>query len=303
MNIYLPIAEVSVNVFLLLGLGVSVGILSGLFGVGGGFLMTPLLIFIGIPPAVAVGTELNQIVALSSSSVLAHRRRRAIDFRMGLVLLAGGLVGSAIGVQIFHILRMRGQIGLAISLCYVVFLAVIGALMLFESCLALRRAGRGGVVRRHRHHWSHGLPFRMRFRASHLYSSVIPPLAVGAFIGFLAAIMGIGGGLIMVPAMIYLLGMTTNVVIGTSLFQLVFLTGAATLMHATVNHNVDGLLVVVLLVAGVIGSQIGARLGPRLHGEELRIMLALLVLLVCLKLGADLVRTPHELYTVVEGRW
>jgi uncharacterized membrane protein YfcA len=302
MNIYLPIAEVSVNPFLLLGLGGSVGFLSGVFGVGGGFLMTPLLIFIGIPPAVAVGTELNQIVALSSSAVLAHWRRRAIDVRMGLVLVAGGVVGSAIGVQAVHWLRARGQIELAISLCYVVFLGIIGTLMLIESVRALWRAGRGRPARRHRHHWSHGLPLRMRFRASHLYISAIPPFAVGAFVGVLSAIMGVGGGIIMVPAMVYLLGMAATVVVGTSLFQLAFVTGASTLMHATVNHNVDGLLVVLLLIGGVIGAQFGARVGPRLRGDELRVLLALLVLLICLKLGADLVRTPPEMFLVGEGR-
>jgi len=298
MNIYLPIAEVSVNAFLFLGLGGGVGFLSGLFGVGGGFLMTPLLIFIGIPPAVAVATEANQIVASSFSGVLAHWRRRTVDFKMGSVLLAGGLVGSAIGVQIFSVLRALGQVELLVSLCYVVFLGIVGTLMFIESIQALRKSKRGQPPRRRGHHWSHGLPFKMRFRASNLYISAIPPFSIGALVGVLAAIMGIGGGFIMVPAMIYLLGMATTVVVGTSLFQIMFVTGATTLFHAILNQTVDAILAVLLLVGGVIGAQIGVRLGPKLQGEELRVLLALLVLLVCFKLGAELVRTPDELFTL-----
>ncbi|MCH8951995.1 MAG: sulfite exporter TauE/SafE family protein, partial [Proteobacteria bacterium] len=225
MNIYLPIAEISVNAFLLLGLGGGVGFLSGVFGVGGGFLMTPLLIFIGIPPAVAVATEANQIVASSFSGVLAHWRRRTVDFKMGLVLLVGGIGGSAIGVRIFAYLREQGQVDLLVSLCYVVFLGIVGALMFVESLRAWRRTKVGRVAPRRRHHWSHGLPFKMRFRASNLYISAIPPLAIGAMVGVLSAIMGVGGGFIMVPAMIYLLGMATTVVVGTSLFQIMFVTG------------------------------------------------------------------------------
>ena len=301
MHIYLPIAEISVNAFLLLGLGGGVGMLSGLFGVGGGFLMTPLLILIGIPPAVAVATEANQIVASSFSGVLAHWRRRTVDFKMGLVLLAGGLVGSAIGVQLFTFLRAVGQVELLVSLCYVLFLGVVGTLMFIASVQALRRSRKGPVRRRRGHHWSHGLPFKMRFRASNLYISSIPPFTIGALVGVLAAIMGVGGGFIMVPAMIYLLGMATTVVVGTSLFQIMFVTGATTLMHAIINHTVDAILAVLLLVGGVIGAQIGVRLGPHLKAEQLRVLLALLVLLVCTKLGYDLVRTPDELFTVGGG--
>jgi len=299
MNIYLPIAEVSVNAFLLLGLGGGVGVLSGLFGVGGGFLMTPLLILIGIPPGVAVATEANQIVASSFSGVLAHWRRRTVDFKMGLVLLLGGLAGSAIGVQVFAALRAMGQTELLVSLCYVVFLGIVGALMLIESVEALRKT-KGGSPRRprKRHGWVHGLPIKMRFRASNLYISAIPPFFVGMLVGVLAAIMGVGGGFIMVPAMIYLLGMATTVVVGTSLFQIMFVTGATTLMHAIANQTVDALLAVILLVGGVIGAQIGVRLGPRLRAEQLRILLALLVLAVCAKLGFDLVQTPDDLFTL-----
>ena len=298
MNIYLPIAEVSVNAFLLLGLGGGVGMLSGLFGVGGGFLMTPLLILIGIPPAVAVATEANQIVASSFSGVLAHWRRKTVDFKMGLVLLAGGLVGSAIGVQIFTILRKLGQVELLVSICYVVFLGIVGVLMFIESISALRKAKTNRKPKHRGHHWSHGLPFKMRFRASNLYISAIPPFLVGALVGVLAAIMGVGGGFIMVPAMIYLLGMATTVVVGTSLFQIMFVTGATTLMHAMINHTVDGILAVLLLVGGVVGAQIGVRLGPKLRAEQLRVLLALLVLVVCAKIGFDLVRTPSELFSI-----
>ncbi len=301
MNIYLPIAELSVNAFLLLGLGGGVGILSGVFGVGGGFLMTPLLIFIGIPPAVAVATEANQIVASSFSGVLAHWRRRTVDYKMGLVMLAGGLVGSAIGVQIFAYLRELGQVELLVSLCYVVFLGIVGALMFIESIRAWRRTAGGRTAPRRRHHWSHGLPFKMRFRASNLYISAIPPFMVGALVGVLAAIMGVGGGFIMVPAMIYLLGMATTVVVGTSLFQIMFVTGATTLMHAMLNQTVDGILAVLLLVGGVIGAQIGVRIGPKLKAEQLRVLLALLVLIVGAKMGYDLVRTPDELFTTGWG--
>jgi len=301
MNIYLPIAEVSVNAFLLLGLGGGVGLLSGMFGVGGGFLMTPLLILIGIPPAVAVATEANQIVASSFSGVLTHWRRRTVDFKMGLVLLAGGLVGSAFGVRIFAFLRELGQVELMVSLCYVVFLGIVGALMFIESIRALRKSAVGRRAPRRHHHWVHGLPFKMRFRASNLYISAIPPFCVGMLVGVLAAIMGVGGGFIMVPAMIYLLGMATTVVVGTSLFQIMFVTGATTLMHAMLNHTVDGLLAVLLLLGGVVGAQVGVRLGPKLKAEQLRVLLAVLVLVVCAKIGYDLVRTPDELFTMGGG--
>ena len=302
MNIYLPIAEVSVDAFILLGLGGGVGFLSGIFGVGGGFLMTPLLIFIGIPPAVAVATEANQIVASSFSGVLSHLRRKTVDIKMGLVLLSGGLVGSAIGVQIFAGLRALGQVDLMVALCYVVFLGGVGSLMLIESINAMRKA-KAGVKRpsRKKHSWVHGLPFRMRFKTSNLYISAIPPFGVGLLVGTLAAIMGVGGGFIMVPAMIYLLGMAATVVVGTSLFQIMFVTGATTLMHAIANQTVDAVLAVILLVGGVVGTQIGVRVGPRLKAEQLRILLALLVLAVCFKLGIDLIRTPDEFFTLGSG--
>ncbi|GFE63299.1 sulfite exporter TauE/SafE family protein [Litoreibacter roseus] len=299
MQIYLPIAEVSVNAFLLLGLGGIVGILSGMFGVGGGFLMTPLLFFIGIPPAVAVATEANQIVASSFSGVLAHFKRKTVDLRMGTVLLIGGLFGAALGVQVFAALKEIGQVDLLVKLCYVVFLGIIGGLMFLESLRAIRRAkSPTKVPQRRKHGLVHALPFKMKFRTSGLYISVIPPLAVGLLVGILAAIMGVGGGFIMVPAMIYLLGMPTKVVVGTSLFQIIFVTAFTTLLHATTNYTVDMALAVLLLVGGVVGAQIGTRIGLRLKAEQLRILLSIMVLAVCGKLAMDLLIEPAELFSI-----
>src|SRR6056297_253016 len=297
MQLYLPIAEVSVNAFLLLGLGGVVGVLSGLFGVGGGFLMTPLLFLIGIPPAVAVATQANQIVASSVSGVLAHVRRKSVDFRMGTMLLAGGLVGAAGGVAVFAWLKSVGQVDLFVQLCYVLFLGTIGALMLVESVRALRPRS-GAKPKRKRHGWVHTLPFKMRFRTSGLYISALPPIIVGAAVGLLSAVMGVGGGFIMIPAMIYILGMPTKVVIGTSLFQIIFVTGFTTLMHATQNYTVDMVLAVLLLVGGVVGAQIGTRIGLKMKAEQLRILLAIMVLAVCGKLAFDLLVMPAELYSL-----
>ncbi|SDI22183.1 sulfite exporter TauE/SafE family protein [Alloyangia pacifica] len=299
MQIYLPIAEVSVNVFLLLGLGGMVGVLSGMFGVGGGFLITPLLFFMGIPPAVAVATGANQIVASSISGVLAHFKRKTVDLRMGLVLLAGGLIGAALGVWIFNLLKGLGQVDLLVRLCYVVFLGIIGGLMFIESLNAIFKSRKGAPRKRRHHGWVHGLPFKMRFRTSGLYISAIPPMLVGLSVGVLSAIMGVGGGFIMVPAMIYLLGMPTKVVVGTSLFQIIFVTAFTTLLHATTNYTVDIMLALVLILGGVIGAQIGTAFGTRLKAEQLRIALASLVLLVCGKLALDLFITPSEIYELV----
>jgi uncharacterized membrane protein YfcA len=302
MQIYLPIAEVSVNAFLLLGLGGIVGILSGMFGVGGGFLMTPLLFFIGIPPAVAVATEAVQIVASSFSGVLAHLRRKSVDLKMGTVLLVGGLIGAAVGVVLFNYLKSLGQVDLLVKLCYVVFLGIIGGLMFVESWRAIRRSKVSGSrpVRR-KHGLVHALPMKMKFRVSGLYISVIPPLIIGLCVGVLAAIMGVGGGFIMVPAMIYLLGMPTKVVIGTSLFQIIFVTAFTTMLHATTNFTVDIVLAVLLLIGGVIGAQIGTRIGVKMKAENLRILLAMMVLLVCGKLAFDLLVMPSELYSLGVG--
>lgn len=301
MQIYLPIAETSVSIYLLLGLGGLVGFLSGMFGVGGGFLMTPLLIFIGIPPTVAVASEANQILASSISGGLAHFQKRGVDIRMGCVLLVGGLLGSAVGVQLYAVMREMGQIDLLISLCYVVFLGVIGLLMMIESIRAIhaRQIGRPIPARRPgQHNWIHGLPFKMRFKVSHLYTSIIPPILIGFFVGVLAAIMGVGGGFIMVPAMIYLLRMPTNVVIGTSLFQIIFVSAAVTIMHAVKNQTVDVVLATILIIGGVVGAQIGARLGQKLRGEQLRALLALIVLGVGLKMLNDLLFMPAEIYSL-----
>ena len=294
MQIYLPIAEVSVNIFLLFGLGGLVGILSGMFGVGGGFLITPLLFFMGIPPAVAVATGANQIVASSVSGVLAHLKRRTVDLRMGTVLLCGGLVGAALGIWIFNLLKQLGQVDLLVRLCYVVFLGIIGGLMFIESLNALRRSKKGAVPKRRHHGWVHGLPFKMRFRTSGLYISAIPPLLVGVSVGVLSAIMGVGGGFIMVPAMIYLLGMPTKVVVGTSLFQITFVSVFTTVMHSATNHTVDIVLALLLLVGGVVGAQIDTRFGARLRGEQVRILLSILVLAVSAKVAVDLIRMPSE---------
>ncbi len=301
MQIYLPIAETSVSIYLLLGIGGLVGFLSGMFGVGGGFLMTPLLIFIGIPPTVAVASEANQILASSISGGMAHFQKRGVDIRMGCVLLVGGLLGSAVGVQLYAVMREMGQINLLISLCYVVFLGVIGLLMMIESIRAIRarQIGRPIPARRPgQHNWIHGLPFKMRFKVSHLYTSIIPPILIGFFVGVLAAIMGVGGGFIMVPAMIYLLRMPTNVVIGTSLFQIIFVSASVTVMHAVINQTVDVVLATILIIGGVVGAQIGARLGQKLRGEQLRALLALIVLGVGLKMLNDLLSMPTEIYSL-----
>ncbi|MFV0473488.1 MAG: sulfite exporter TauE/SafE family protein [Pikeienuella sp.] len=302
MQIYLPIAELSVNAIFLLGLGGAIGLLSGLFGVGGGFLITPLLIFIGIPPAVAVATGANQTVAASFSGLLAHLRRKTVDIKMGLVLTSGGAIGSVLGVQVFSLLRALGQVELLVSLCYVVFLGIVGGLMFIESVNALRRSKSGARRRPRKHHgWIHGLPLKMRFRTSMRYISAIPPFLIGVAVGVLAAIMGVGGGFIMVPAMIYLLGMPTAVVVGTSLFQIIFVTGLTTFLHATENHTVDAPLAVLLLLGGVVGAQFGAQLSVRMKAEQMRVLLALLVLTVCIKLGLDLVIEPTELYSIGEA--
>jgi uncharacterized membrane protein YfcA len=308
MQIYLPIAEMSVNVFLILGLGGGVGFMSGLFGVGGGFLMTPLLIFLGIPPAVAVGTEAAQIVASSVSGVLAHWRRGNVDLKMGLILTVGGFVGSFGGVELFKWLRQMGQIDLVIALCYVVFLGIVGSLMFIESVQSLvksRKADADAVAAaaaaKKSGGWKERLPLQMQFVRSNLNVSALLPLALGLLVGVLAAIMGVGGGFVMVPAMIYLLGMPTTVVVGTSLFQIIFVTANSTFLHATRNYTVDIVLALMLLFGGVIGAQVGAKMSVRLKGEQLRVLLALIVMVVCVKLGIDLITQPADLFSLGVG--
>ncbi|MGB6348020.1 MAG: sulfite exporter TauE/SafE family protein [Methyloceanibacter sp.] len=299
-QVYLPVAEISVNVLVMLGLGAAVGILSGMFGVGGGFLLTPLLMFSGIPPAIAVATGANQIVASSVSGALVQWRRDNIDFRMGLVLIAGGVVGAFAGVFLVKLLSRLGHAGIFISLVYVTFLGVIGSLMFVESLRAILRTRSGKPSQKRKpgeHTWIHGLPLKMRFHRSRLYISAIPPLVIGAIVGLLASVLGVGGGFIVVPAMIYLLRMPTNVVIGTSLFQIIFITAVITILYATLNQTLDVVLAFILVIGGVIGGQIGANTGQKMKGEHLRILLAIIVLAVAIRLLFGVVVTPDDLYS------
>ncbi len=301
MNIYLPIAEMSAHVMVFLGMGGAVGFLSGLFGVGGGFLMTPLLIFSGVPAAVAVGTEGAQIVASSVSGAIAQWRRNNVDLRMGSVLLGGGVIGSVAGVILVRELRKIGQFDFVVAISYVTFLGAIGTLMMIESVNSIRtvRSGSAPPSRAvEKHSWVGRLPLKVRFHHSKLHISVIPPFVIGILVGVLAAIMGVGGGFIMVPAMIYLLHVPTNVVVGTSLFQIVFVTATTTILHASQNKNVDVILALILMVGGVIGAQFGALAGQRLKGEQLRFLLAGLVLMVCIRIGWSLVARPDEFYSI-----
>lgn len=298
MQVYLPLAEMSVDALLVVGIGLAVGLLSGLFGVGGGFLMTPLLIFIGIPSAVAVATSANQTMGASISGLIAHWRRGNVDAKMGTVLTLAGLAGSAIGVRLFVLFRSLGQLDLVVTLFYVIVLGIVGSLMAAESLRALLRRRRQIRRRLHEHFWMHGLPLKMRFRQSRLYISVIPPVTIGFGIGLLSAIMGVGGGFVLVPAMIYLLGMPTGVVIGTSLFQVVFVTAAVTVMQAVSTQSVDVILALLLMGGAVAGAQFGAAMGSRLRGEETRGLLGLLVLMVALELGIALFRRPEAMYVV-----
>ncbi|HSR71660.1 MAG TPA: sulfite exporter TauE/SafE family protein [Kiloniellales bacterium] len=300
MDVYLPIAGISENVFVLFGLGGAVGLLSGLFGVGGGFLLTPLLILLGIPPPVAVSSSANQVVGASLSGVLAHWRRGNVDFRMGLLLIIGGLAGSSVGVGIFALLRSLGQIELAISIAYVVLLGTVGALMFVESLRAILRGRRSaGAVRRTgrlRHTWIHGLPHKLRFPRSRLYMSAYVPLGLGALVGILSAIMGMGGGFLLIPAMIYVIRMPAATVVGTSLFQVIFVTANVTFLQAVGTRTVDVMLALLLLAGGVIGAQLGSRMGTALRAEHMRIVLALLVIAVSLKVLHDLTLPPIDTY-------
>jgi uncharacterized membrane protein YfcA len=303
MEIYLPVAEMSVTWLVMIGLGLGVGFLSGMFGVGGGFLMTPLLVFSGIPSTVAVATTLSHVTASSMSGALAQWRKQAIDFTMAGVMLSGGLVGTLLGVWLFAHLRRQGQMDLIVSLTYVIMLGSIGAIMLRESLTTLK-AYRSGVTPSSRpvnHVWIHRLPLKMRFRQSRLYISVIPPIVLGFFVGALGAIMGIGGGFIIVPAMIYLLRMPTNVVMGTSLIQIIALTAVTTVLQATSNYSVDIVLAGLLVMGGVVGAQLGVRAGARLRGEQLRLLLAVVVLTVCFGLLWGLIATPRDVYSLTLG--
>lgn len=301
MEIYLPIADMSVQWIVILGMGLGVGFLSGLFGVGGGFLLTPLLVFYGIPSGVAVATTLSHITASSMSGAITQWKKRAIDFKMAGVMLLGGLFGTAFGVWLFAIMRHAGQMDLVVSLTYVPLLGIVGGIMLDESIKTLRAQARGNAPARIypvNHVWIHGLPFKMRFRQSRLYISVIPPLVIGFLVSVMSAIMGIGGGFILVPAMIYLLRMPTNVVIGTSLVQIIGVAMITTILQATNNYAVDIVLAAILIVGGVIGAQFGVRAGAKLRGEQLRLLLALLVLAVAARLLWGLLVPPSDVYTL-----
>lgn len=301
MLIYLPIAEMSVNALAIIALGGLVGILSGMFGVGGGFLTTPLLIFYGIPPAVAVASSATQITGASVSGMMAYWRRGGVDFKMGAVLVAGGLTGSALGSTIFTYLRQVGQLDLVISLAYVLFLGTVGGLMLNESLRALARARRGErtqAPRRRHQGFVHRLPLKLRFHKSRIYISAIGPFVLGLGVGVLTAIMGVGGGFLLIPAMIYLLGMPTNIVIGTSLMQIMFTTAATTILHSVQTQTVDIILAALLLTGGVAGAQAGAHMALRLRPELLRAMLASIVLAVALSLLVALAWKPDQLYSL-----
>ena len=300
MSIYLPIAEMNVNIFLIVFIGMIVGALSGLFGVGGGFLMTPLLIFLGIPPVVAVGSEAPHVLASSVSGVIAHWRKKNVDFKMGFFLLSGGVIGSTIGVNLFKLLKTYGQIDIVIQFLFIIFLGFIGISMAFESAkTTIKNYRTTSAIRTklHQHSWIHGLPFKLRFHRSKLYISAIPPILIGFFVGVLSAMMGVGGGFIMIPAMVYILGMSTNVVVGTSLFQIIFVTANSTFFQSYLNQTVDIVLSALMILGGVIGAQIGVRLGSQLKAEYLRGILAILVLLVCAKILTDLILTPSDLFT------
>ena len=293
-SILLPIAQVEINIIIILIAGLGVGFLSGLFGVGGGFLMTPLLIFLGIPPATAVGTEANQILGSSVSGGIAHGRKGNIDYEIGLFLLIGGIFGSTVGVVIFRLMRDAGKIDLIISLLYIAFLTIIGSLMLYESVKVLIQKENKLTLRKRRRSFIHSLPMKFKFRKSMIYVSILIPISIGLFVGFLSSLMGVGGGFIMVPAMIYLLGMKTIAAIGTSLFQIVFVTANIVILQATYNQSVDLILAILLLFGGVVGAQLGSKYSMKIKGEYLRVCLAMLVLLVSLKMSMDLLNEPSS---------
>ena len=301
MELYLPIAEITINPSIFLILGMSVGILSGMFGVGGGFLMTPLLVLLGIPPAVAVASEANHIVGSSLSGTIGHLKRKAVDIKLGNLLLIGGIIGSFIGIGIFNSLMKVGLVDLLITLTYFLFLTGVGSFMLYESLDSLGYLKKKKRRKTYHHSWIMGLPFRMRFKKSGLYISIIPPLLVGFVVGILASIMGVGGGFIMIPAMIYIIRMPTSVVIGTSLYQIIFVTAIVTLLHAFHNQTVDVILALILLLGGAVGAQIGVKLSSKLEGPYLRAALGVLVLSVGIVMASDLLIEPQETITLIRG--
>jgi uncharacterized membrane protein YfcA len=304
LDIYLPIAEVSVNAPLLILLGATVGFVSGLFGIGGGFLMAPILIFLGIPPSVAVASQASHVVASSTSGVITYTAKGGVDYRMGGIMAAGGAIGALVGVELFRLLRLLGQADLAVAVSYLLFLGAIGALMLTEGLNAIVRRKRGippPRKDRRRPMWLYGLPFRMRFPRSGLYISALPPLGLGVFAGILSAIMGVGGGFILVPAMLYVLRMRASVVVGTSLFQIIITTGITAVLQAGRNQTVDIVLSTLLLFGGVVGAQYGAKLSSRFRAEEMRAVLGLIVLLVGIQMGLELFVRPAEMFVLAPG--
>jgi len=304
LEIYLPIAEVSVNWPLLILLGAGVGFVSGLFGIGGGFLMAPVLVFLGIPPTVAVASQASHVVASSTSGVIRYSSQGGVDFRMGAVMALGGAIGAIGGVELFRYLRLLGQADLVVSVSYLVFLGSIGLLMLYESLTAVLRRVRGEVVphkERRRPLWLYGLPWKMRFPKSGLYISAIPPLGLGVFAGVLSAIMGVGGGFILVPAMLYALRMKAGVVVGTSLFQIIITTAITTVLQAGRNQTVDIVLSTLLLLGGVVGAQLGARYAGRFKADVLRAALGLIVLLVGIQMGLELFVRPSDIFLIAPG--
>lgn len=306
MTFYLPIAEMPVSVFLVLGMGAAVGLISGLFGVGGGFLMTPLLIFSGIPPAVAVASVTPQIVASSTSGALSYFRRGQVDFKLAGMLIAAGALGATAGAQLFALLGSLGQLTLVVAISYTLFLGTIGGLMLYESVGAMQRARaarrRGESLPPMRRSagrgWIQRLPLKVRFRRSKLYISILPVIGLGVSISFLGTLLGIGGGFIMVPALIYLLKVPTSVVVGTSLVQIVGVMAIATVGHALASHSVDAILAFILMIGGVLGAQIGASMGQAMRGEHLRALLGLLVLIVGVRFALNLVLPPADPFSI-----
>ncbi len=304
MEIYLPIAEVSVNWPLLILLGAVVGFVSGLFGIGGGFLMAPVLVFLGIPPTVAVASQASHVVASSTSGVIRYSSQGGVDFRMGGIMALGGALGAIGGVELFRYLRLLGQADLVVSLSYLLFLGSIGLMMLYESLTAILRRVRGEVVphkERRRPLWLYGLPWKMRFPKSGLYISAIPPLGLGVFAGILSAIMGVGGGFILVPAMLYALRMKASVVVGTSLFQIIITTAITTVLQAGRNQTVDVVLSTLLLLGGVVGAQLGARYAGRFKADVLRAALGLIVLVVGIQMGLELFVRPSDIFLIAPG--
>lgn len=302
MEIYLPVAQTSVNWAMILSMGVAVGFLAGMLGVGGGFVMTPLLIFYGIPPAIAVATQASPISAASFVGALSQGAKHSVDFKMGLVLLVGGLAGSSLGVLVFNVLQHLGLLDFVVEFGYVLLLTSIGGLMLKESIQVILAARRGAPIPSHQpgqHNWIHNLPLKMRFRRSRLYISAIPVVVLGLSVGVLTAILGTGGAFMLIPAKIYLLRMRTDIAVGTSQFQVFFVAAMTTLLHAVSDHTVDIVLAGLLIVGGVFGAQIGIRIGSRLRGEEMRAALAILILGIAVRLLIGVVLTPADVYSVV----